>query len=305
MGPELCAAPVARPTLPDGWLDRAAQRGLLVPGSGASIVSFYAVACTGRINLALAACVFLLVYSCYRFDAWTDIARHPSAAQSRRTRALDRGWGRLGPAAIAGLAGLALAYLGGGAVGASVALVFPLLVGFYSASAPGDRSRSLEGGRRIKDLPGLKGIYVALGWALLIVFANLFFVDGAPPATLLIMFSWLGLESFVNTVACDFKDLERDRSDGTATLPLILGTARTLRLLRMVNVTAACLWLCGVIAGAMPAWTCTVVLVSVYLHWTLSALERSATDVENLCSVAMDSFGLTLLPLVAVGLAWG
>jgi 4-hydroxybenzoate polyprenyltransferase len=279
-------------------IHRAAELGLVVPASAAAFVTFYAVAIVGELVPVLGASVFLVVYACYRYDASTDIGRHDGPTRSSRTRALELDGAGRARSAAAGVAGLALAWQGGGALAALLMLAFPAMVFLYSVGV-GNAKDARRGARRLKDIAGCKGIYVAAGWALLIVWARLFLGD-APPDSALAMATWLGLAAFVNTVGCDFKDLERDRVDGTATLPRLLGVRPTLTLLHAVNAAAACLAIAAIAVGVLPALSCGLVAANLVLAAALHRLAAKPDDADFLSNVVLDSFGVTLVPFIGI-----
>lgn len=82
-------------------------------------------------------------------------------------------------------------------------------------------------GHRIKDLPGAKNIIVALATSL--CYCGL--VD-APCASYLLIF----LLIFVGTAIFDLRDIVGDSANGVRTLPVILGRARTLAILVIIDI---------------------------------------------------------------------
>src|SRR5262249_39771670 len=117
--------------------------------------------------------------------------------------------------------------------------------------------------------------------------------------------AWFAVIAFVCTVACDLKDLERDRASGTRTLPLRWGRARTLAYLRRVNALATAIVVLAVVTGAFPPSGIGLAAVSLYLRRALGRLDRPDADVERVCDVAIDGFGLSLVPCLLATLACG
>jgi 4-hydroxybenzoate polyprenyltransferase len=115
------------------------------------------------------------------------------------------------------------------------------------------------GGIRPKDLPGAKSLIVATSTA--ICYAGL--IDGAAWQYMLIF-----LLTFVDTVIFDIRDIIGDRAAGVRTIPVLLGTSRTLAML-----AAACL----VLALIAPI----AALVGLCLIWYFRK-ERSSWEYDLL-----------------------
>lgn len=93
-------------------------------------------------------------------------------------------------------------------------------------------------GRRLKDLPGLKGPYVAAVWA--VSFAGLV---GAG-------YSLIFLLILINTILFDMRDLVGDRAAGVQSLPVLLGSSRTIYLLAALDVLLTFIHLPSGLIGA-------------------------------------------------------
>jgi 4-hydroxybenzoate polyprenyltransferase len=252
-----------------------AALGLVLPAGAAGAVSVVALAGTGRISLPLAAAAFLLVYASYLIDHLADVDRFDEEHASKRSLTLGqrkRFFSALGAAALA--TAVTITGIAGSPVAKLMLFSFPLAVILYGTPWFGMLTRGLFRYRRLKDIPGFKAFYTAFFWGLLMIYADCF-VAGNRPSLVPFFFGYMFLSFFLNTVYCDFKDLERDRFEGVATLPLMLGVANTLRLLHLVN-AAAFVWLIAfAAAGWIPAWTTGLALV----HGYVSAVLRHGTKV--------------------------
>jgi (E)-4-hydroxy-3-methyl-but-2-enyl pyrophosphate reductase len=114
--------------------------------------------------------------------------------------------------------------------------------------------RLIRGGRpairSLAEVPGSKDIFMALGWAALIVGVPL--ITHAPewsaaPAALAALTMVAGLV-LVRALLRDFRDIQADRLIGRETFPIVLGVPRTRRLLYL-----AILIIAAVMAGATLA----------------------------------------------------
>ena len=87
---------------------------------------------------------------------------------------------------------------------------------------------------RLKDVLGVKSIVVAFSWG----FTGAFLPGAVYPVCLtekLLVFSYVFIQLFVNTVLCDVRDVEGDRAVGIKTLPIALGLHRVRFLLLLVT----------------------------------------------------------------------
>lgn len=82
-------------------------------------------------------------------------------------------------------------------------------------------------GYRLKDLPGAKNLIVALATA--ICYAGLL---AAPLAAYILIF----LLIYLDTVLFDMRDLAGDAASDVKTLPVLLGTSRTLEILAVIDI---------------------------------------------------------------------
>lgn len=102
--------------------------------------------------------------------------------------------------------------------------------------------------RRIRDLPGSKTILIALAWGVVTAcLPALAAQEGSIlPGTL--AFLWATGIAFCRTAYFDILDMQGDRIVGKETIPILLGPARSLKLLKRV---LACIMMLALVAGAM------------------------------------------------------
>jgi 4-hydroxy-3-methylbut-2-enyl diphosphate reductase len=106
---------------------------------------------------------------------------------------------------------------------------------------------ALTGGRyrSMKDVPGAKTVLIALAWAVVTAVFPPLAATGTLTASVAAVSLAAGLMVFARTVFFDVLDMQGDRIVGRGTIPILLGQARTLRMLRFV------LWgAVAVLAGA-------------------------------------------------------
>lgn len=88
--------------------------------------------------------------------------------------------------------------------------------------------------RRMRDIPGSKTILIALAWGVVTTGVPALSSENAQlPGSLLAMFWAIGIV-FCRTAFFDMLDIQGDRIVGKETLPIILGTNNTLKLLKKI-----------------------------------------------------------------------
>lgn len=110
------------------------------------------------------------------------------------------------------------------------------LIGFLPIAVGYTYSRGVRVGNyflKLKGNLGGKNITVALTWGAFI--AGIVRNWASNWLLVLLVFSFFGIKSFINTVIYDFRDLEGDAMAGLKTLPLYLGEARTRRFLMLTH----------------------------------------------------------------------
>lgn len=286
------------------FLENTANLGLVLPFGAASVTSVVSLAHTGEISLPLVSSAFLCVYSSYLIDHLADVGRLDGNLESTRTKTLSRKslFTAFGLAAFVAAAGIALVFSGLEAF--LLLLCFPLAVALYGTSLFGTLAGKLLPYRRLKDIPGIKAFYTAFFWGLLMLYASRF-VDAQDLRQTVFFFVYMMLSDFVNTVFCDFKDLARDRVEGVKTLPLLLGVARTSKLIQAVNGIALMVLAVSVHLQWIPAWMLALAPVHLYVRAIVDHGQKLVAADGNPGDAAMDAEFLLWLPLVLGGLALG
>ncbi len=109
--------------------------------------------------------------------------------------------------------------------------------------------------RSLAEVPGSKDIFMAIGWAALTVALPVIDHLGRhrpSPATLAALVMVGGLV-FVRALLRDFRDIQADRLIGHDTLPIVLGPARTRKLLYATLIAVAIFLAAAALAGFVPA----------------------------------------------------
>lgn len=234
----------------------------------------------------------LSMYVVYTFDKvvkWDPVAD----AQNDPERSAFIGKHRsilMAGAAVATAVGAGLAYLSPGGLRALALFVVPFPIAYaYGTNVLPATFRY----RRLKDVTGGKSVTVAATWALVGVTLPLVAAGREIPLPFhTMLFSWLFVRFFVNTVFFDIGDIEGDTEAGTLTIPVVLGEERTYSLLEASVVVSAIVGLAA--AELSPALLPTVALVlasGAYDLWFVREGQR-ATNLGYLCDVVADGMGI-------------
>ncbi len=151
-------------------------------------------------------------------------------------------------------------------------LLAPLVIGFlYSVKISGSLPR-------LKEITGVKSLMVALSWSFYGAFLPLI-LQPASFDRIFLVFAYVFLQVFINTILFDFLDMKGDLASGTKTLPIKLGRSRTKKLLFASN-GVLCLWLVfcgfsGLFLTFMPALIFGVLYTYVLIwHFSREGVQR-------------------------------
>jgi len=133
---------------------------------------------------------------------------------------------------------------------ALMALGYALGVAYAVRLVPARLSRLVRFAR-LKDLPASKDLFVALGYLVVCVLVPWLSQGGRGRPALAIAAAFAFILTFLKANVVDMGDMEQDRLLGRETLPILLGSARTRRLLTALAVVLAIV----LAAGAALGWT--------------------------------------------------
>ena len=124
---------------------------------------------------------------------------------------------------------------------------------------------------RLKDVPGSKDLFIAVGWTFVCVFVPWLGMGQAVTPALGIATLFAFVLTFIKATVVDLGDMQEDRLLGRETLPILLGAARTRRLMAVAVVLlgvvlAVAASLGWVIALGWTLMSCPAFLLA-YLLW--------------------------------------
>ena len=155
--------------------------------------------------------------------------------------------------------------------------------------------------RRLKEIPGVKGLTVALAWGAMPCGLILAFQPSAEPSSLFLFGLWSTLLWFFNTTYFDLGDVKGDRMEGTRTLPIVLGYDSTKLALHGVNALMMLVWWQAQKWGAFGGCGSLLWLVGVYHWFLLGRAWGENADLQWECDLCADGMMVVAAVLVWIG----
>jgi 4-hydroxybenzoate polyprenyltransferase len=237
---------------------------------------------------------FLAFYGVYSLDRAAD-ARADLHTHAERAGFSTRNAAFLWSSALLASAGAVALAAARGRTSVMAALLPAAALLVYSFPVlPAPLARRL-GVRRVKEVLVLKNVHVAgtlAATAALLASAG----TSARPAAVVAAGLFLFGRWWINTLVFDLRDEDGDRTNGVRTVPVVLGRARTLRLLHAGNVLLAAAVIAASVLRLAPPGFALLAASSAYAWAYLRAMARGG-DPHFLCDVVADA---ELMVLAAV-----
>ncbi len=175
-------------------------------------------------------------------------------------------------AVIAGSAGLLAAYIMGITPFLILFLMSLLGLSYNIRLVP----ESLLGGRyrRIRDIPGSKTVLIAAAWGIVTSIFPALSVSETISISMFIVFFLSACMVFVRTAFFDILDMQGDRIVGRATIPILLGEKRTMRLLKIMLIVILVILLLSSAFQLISTLGFLLAICPVFMSAILSAYER-------------------------------
>jgi 4-hydroxybenzoate polyprenyltransferase len=178
------------------------------------------------VNLHACLSVFLTVFSVYSLNKLTDMKEDAINFPER----LDFLAGRTRLILVYSLGAYALAVL---LVALEKPVAIPVIFIPLIANALYS-SHLIPGLPRLKDIPFMKNMVVAISWALVCVLIPAAYSERLDEKVLLII-CFVAIKSIINTVLYDVRDVAGDKENGIITVPILLGLEKTQLVLLALN----------------------------------------------------------------------
>lgn len=190
---------------------------------GASIISFSYLLYLNKIPIDMVIATSLTTYSVYSLNRVTDIEEDETNLPER----VDFIRERKNTVIFLSIFAYALALIIG--IFRNIETVPVFLIPFIAGAIYSIKIRSF----RVKDLLAMKNLTVSFSWSLSSSLLPFIFYRNIK--MFIMLFSFLFLKVFVNTIVFDVRDVEGDRMAGTRTIPVVIGRSNTKKLLMILN----------------------------------------------------------------------
>jgi 4-hydroxybenzoate polyprenyltransferase len=98
-------------------------------------------------------------------------------------------------------------------------------------------TRLIPGLPRLKDIPVMKNLTVALSWALVTILLPAMHLSDPKTFLVGLIVYFMLVKTFIDTVLYDIRDAKGDRENGVRTIPVLIGTKKTVVVLLALNST--------------------------------------------------------------------
>jgi len=164
-------------------------------------------------------------------------------------------------------------------LGGPVALAVTLLPGVFWVAYAADWVPSVAPHfRRLKQVLLVNSLVVALAWATTLTALPVAFTDAAVTPATAVVFAYFLLRSFVDTELPNVRDVDADAAAGVATLPTVLGVARTRRVLYGVDLATAATLAAATLAGVLAPGIAAALGLGVAASLAVTALAGRVDD---------------------------
>jgi 4-hydroxybenzoate polyprenyltransferase len=129
--------------------------------------------------------------------------------------------------------------------------------------------------RRLKEIPVMKNLVVSMSWALSASFLPVFMTASIPGTATLLVFLFTFSWTFIASTLPDIRDRAGDSATGVATIPVLIGVARTRYLLTVINILSGVLIL-TLGRSVLAVGSCVVIICSLlYSQACIVAIDRT------------------------------
>lgn len=98
-------------------------------------------------------------------------------------------------------------------------------------------TRLIPGLPRLKDIPVMKNVVVAVSWALVTILIPALHLANPESWIVFMIVYFMFIKTFIDTVLYDVRDVKGDRENGVRTIPVLIGPEKTVIVLLALNST--------------------------------------------------------------------
>lgn len=154
-----------------------------------------------------------------------------------------------------------------------------------------------------KYIPAYKNIFVSLEWGLAAAFLLIIYNDQGITAFTILVFTFILLKYFTNTIFCDLKDIEPDREKGLKTVPVLIGFNKTIIALCILSVITLMPLIFGVYYYILPVCTLLFTIFAAYdIAYVLLAYKNKNnwSKYGFIADIEIPLWPIILIPLIRI-----
>jgi len=183
-------------------------------------------------NIQVCFAVFLISFSVYTLDKIADLDKDVTNMPDRMRFLKGKKTLVMTCAVAAFLFSMALAFLD-----KPLSLLI-ILVPVGANAIYG--TRLIPGLPRLKDIPVMKNVVVAISWALVTILIPALHLSNPDSWLVFMVVYFMFIKTFIDTVLYDVRDVKGDRENGVRTIPVLLGSEKTVIVLLALNSSLLC-----------------------------------------------------------------
>jgi len=138
-----------------------------------------------------------------------------------------------------------------------------------------------------KRIAGVKLIYTAFSWALIIPFTA-FYTSNNFDLLLLTFSIFVFLRVIITTIFFDIKDIEIDSKRGLSTIPILLGKEKCLDVLQIINLISIIPIVLGALFGIIPTYAFLLAFIFFYSFYYIQKTRSKNIDISNISFILVD-----------------
>jgi len=236
-------------------LRAAMSANLVIAAAAVSVVASTALLADRPVPMGASVAAFTSAFAVYNFDRLADKTVNDGSSSPQRAALLRR----FRAAVVAAVWVACLVMFGvaisAGFVGALWVLAFPLGGLLYVVP--------LFAGKRLKDIPYLKSLYVPVCWCTFVgQAASLGSIEFG--AELAVFTAFFFLRAFASAAVGDIRDVEADRAAGVQTLIVALGRDRGAHLIAAVHAASISVLVVAASLSLVPAGTTALAIPAMF-----------------------------------------
>lgn len=138
-----------------------------------------------------------------------------------------------------------------------------------------------------KKIIGIKLIYTALSWALIVPFTAVY-LSYELDLLVFTFFIFIFLRIIITTTFFDIKDIKVDAKRGLKTIPILLGNEKCLDFLQIMNLISIMPIILGIFFGILPIYAFFLGFIFFYSFYYIQKTRLKNIDISNISFMLVD-----------------